>query len=653
MRSVAVGLALTTAYAQWLPPTGHMSTSEQMRPTYSGEHCAFYDVRRTSVPGVQRQLPRLALLSQRPPTSPNASVCDGYGVRRNRVQVRCTACPGDPFKMDMWSVLLCAPRPLVPMAPTLGGTGGIGVLLISSEHNNHGLFAQVERVLNQLYLADSLGLLPYVYLGRKVAAAPWSCEVGENQYFDAAHGANVWEYYFNQVSGYALGGSVLHGRPVRLLLAPDADARRYAIRFARDAVTSYFEFNRYGPELHGIRTRVRRMGARLVRRWIRVQPDILRDVYTMLAPWRARATHLLGVHLRGTDKVTHPKIPLPKFFDYIDQYMAAHKGALILLATDDARYHGAMVARYADKVVSASTGYKTENVVRDPAIGRYQKGRSGLIDALLLAHCDFLLKGTSSLSEFALWYSPRLIDRHLDLQMSGDGANSPTYRALIPRWAGGAYEPPVDQPGEEPTAALAALRDAAFAAPSARASRGRRARGSARLRNKGRKRTRSEARQLRAVASEQEYFRRPGNNSVPVWPLPAVTRLSLHRSRLTPSPVAAQGASPPVKANGGGDGARQFTTGLQAVAIDSGSCADHGGLQPLNEVECATLEAKQGFHYIGRTDERSEPPGCMRWAGGFVEFNAHQSVDGQRRECANPDAQTDVQSRPGCLCKRA
>ena len=57
---------------------------------------------------------------------------------------------------------------------------------------------QVERVLNQLHLAESLGLPPFIYLGRKVMAAPDTCDVGENQYFDAAHGANVWEYYFEQ-----------------------------------------------------------------------------------------------------------------------------------------------------------------------------------------------------------------------------------------------------------------------------------------------------------------------------------------------------------------------------------------------------------------------------------------------------------------------
>ena len=60
--------------------------------------------------------------------------------------------------------------------------------------------AQVERVLNQLHMAETSDVLPFVYLGRKVLAPPTSCGVGENQYFDGAHGANVWEYFFEQAT---------------------------------------------------------------------------------------------------------------------------------------------------------------------------------------------------------------------------------------------------------------------------------------------------------------------------------------------------------------------------------------------------------------------------------------------------------------------
>eukprot|EP00965_Chrysotila_dentata_P042325 1404438-Pleurochrysis_carterae.AAC.1 len=385
-----------------------------------------------------RHFPRLGALTLAPPA--NRSVCDGYGARK--VRVSCSQCPGDPFNSRTWSVLQCSATPLVPpvvpAGPTLIGTAGIvNVLLVVSDHNNHGLFAQVERVLNQLHLAGTRGMTPFVFLGRKVFASPDSCSVGENQYFEPAAGDNVWEYYFEQVSDFRLGLRALHGRRPRVLVADVDDARRHAIQRDRDAVVSYFRFDVYDDNLHQIRVRVRAMGARLLADWVRVRPPLRAEAAALIAEWRARAPRLLGVHLRGTDKVTHPKIPLERYYRYVDAYLLANPSALIVLCTDDASYYHAFVTRYKSRVVSRGVGYKTRNVVRDPAISRAVKGKEAVVDALLLAHCDFLLKGTSSLAEFAIWYNPQLSEEHIDLQFETKATASDAFKRLVPDWAGG------------------------------------------------------------------------------------------------------------------------------------------------------------------------------------------------------------------------
>ncbi|KAL1510774.1 hypothetical protein AB1Y20_007060 [Prymnesium parvum] len=451
-----MALCALLTLGQFLPDT---DLADPEAPRYAGERCSWYDVRRLSWLSVRslsgggggerdtRRWPRLGSLHRRPSSLPKPSVCDGYGARR--VRTRCSECPGDTSFPREWSVLLCAPSDLTPLPPPMGAASPrLNVLLVGSDHNNHGLFAQVERVLNQLLLAENLGLLPHVFLGRKVHALPYSCAVGENQYFDHRRGANVWEYFFEPVSEYRTGNASLRGRPVRLLLANHDDARRNNILTSRDAVTSYFEFQRYDAELHAIRTRVRQLGARLVERWVRVRPEIRQQAAARLAQWRAASTRLLGVHLRGTDKVTHPKVPLKRFYKYVDLYLAAHPGARVLLATDDHAYHAAFAARYRGRFFSQSDGYETLNVVRDPAIPGGEKGTSALVDALLLAHTDFLLKSTSSLAEFALWYNPDLIVEHLDLQISPKAAESAAFRALVPTWAGGPREPPPHQPAK-------------------------------------------------------------------------------------------------------------------------------------------------------------------------------------------------------------
>jgi hypothetical protein len=257
--------------------------------------CAWYDVRRVAFqPFADVQALRWPRLGELVGLSAsNSTVCDGYGAGQfgeKRVQVKCAQCPGDPYRRELWSVLQCSAAPLVPppsdswplAARSPFGAAPVEVLLVVSDHNNHGLFAQVERALNQLHLGEHRGLVPHVFLGQKVFNAPDACDIGLNQYFEASRGDNVWEYYFEPVSPYKTGDARLAGRPVRLLTASVEDARRHAIAISGDAVSSYFEFQRYDERLHAIRTRVRKMGGELVARWIRVKPEIRREAADLL-----------------------------------------------------------------------------------------------------------------------------------------------------------------------------------------------------------------------------------------------------------------------------------------------------------------------------------------------------------------------------------
>ena len=80
---------------QWLPVDPRIEESEPLAITYPGEVCSWYDVRRllwkphacaagaVCEPDVARW-PRLGEIFTRPGHLPNASVCDGYGVRHVR-----------------------------------------------------------------------------------------------------------------------------------------------------------------------------------------------------------------------------------------------------------------------------------------------------------------------------------------------------------------------------------------------------------------------------------------------------------------------------------------------------------------------------------------------------------------------------------------
>ena len=637
-------LLFSAALGQWLPVDPRIEESEPLAVTYEGEVCSWYDVRRllwkphACAAGAVcehdvARWPRLGEVFTRPVHLPNASVCDGYGVRH--VRRKCTSCPGDPFARPEWSVLQCASVPLAPPpSPSGAASPTLDVLLVVSDHNNHGLFGQVERVLNQLHLAGSRGLTPFVFLGRKVVASPDSCEIGENQYYDPTAGDNVWEYYFEQVSDYRLGAATLRSRPVRLLFAAVHDARRHAIMHSGDAVASYFEFQRYDENLHTIRTRIRHMAAGLVRRWVRVRAPLRHAAHALLLPWRKRSSHILGVHFRGTDKVTHPRIPLSVFFTKIDQYLAAHADALVLLCTDDAKDYAAFAARYGAKLVSRGNGYATRNVVRDPSLPRYRKGAEALIDALLLAHSDFLLKGTSSLSEFAIWYNAHLIEAHLDLQLTGAALSSPAYTSRLPTWFGGPRRVAEltakqrDDMLRELAAPAAAIAPAAPVVKTKQLGRRRNSglpggKAFGRGRRNGRK-----GRGWRALGDA-------GNTPVPDWPRqlsfdphfglqPAMAEHGgVSLSGLTSLPRPAPVTRSPAQAPSGKGSPRM-------VAITSGQCRSisPGRGRMMTPLECAGHAKAEGLTFIGSNAEPAEYPGCVRWESGHVEYNDHSDETG-------------------------
>eukprot|EP00966_Prymnesium_polylepis_P036076 836751-Prymnesium_polylepis.1 len=69
-----------------------------------------------------------------------------------------------------------------------------------------------------------------------------------------------------------------------------------------------------------------------------VRPPLRARADRAFAPWRAVSGHVLGVHLRGTDKVVQKKVPPEAYFPFVDAWIEAHDDALVFVATDDRAY---------------------------------------------------------------------------------------------------------------------------------------------------------------------------------------------------------------------------------------------------------------------------------------------------------------------------
>ncbi|KAL3902204.1 MAG: hypothetical protein SGPRY_012178 [Prymnesium sp.] len=288
----------------------------------------------------------------------------------------------------------CSEQLLLPPTPTeatpLPSLGGVHVLMATYDHFGHGLMAIVQRVINQILLSSSLGFEPFVFIGERPFAEPQACEYGPSPYFDASLGSNVWDYWFLQPADYRMGMTSVRGQPVlSVQVASVAQADRTGPVRSYGSPASY---NR--PERHATRLAAHQMvgrgGVKLV------QPAIRDEAASLFRVWRGRSGHVMGVHVRGTDKVVQPKVPPEAYFPFIEAYFSAHSDAILFVATDDDKYSARIWQRY-QKVLSSGRLVRASNSsAHAAALGSvqaaYDKGRRVLLDALLLSQASYLTR---------------------------------------------------------------------------------------------------------------------------------------------------------------------------------------------------------------------------------------------------------------------
>lgn len=173
---------------------------------------------------------------------------------------------------------------------------------------------------------------------------------------------------------------------------------------------------------------IRRSVGLALRAWCQLHPKIAKAVDEAQAQLFA-GRPMLGVHIRLTDAAAgfegRQTVAIEHFFDATDSWLAEHPGAGIFLATDEAQIIERFTARYGVRVTfqdclrsedgTSIHGRYDAGVSGSP----YQKGREVLIDAMLLARCNYLIRTHSRVTAFSLCWSPELAFRCLELEVTG------------------------------------------------------------------------------------------------------------------------------------------------------------------------------------------------------------------------------------------
>jgi len=298
-------------------------------------------------------------------------------------------------------------------------------LVIVINHSYAGFFAYVNFAINQIIQCEKHGLIPVVYFGP-------DSQDGRNAFIDLRRGDNMWDYYFEPVAG------ITHQELMSRMVDPD------------DSLSSDDVITLTPDELWDIHCRTpesvfpyphsmhrdsfdggtawyddqRERGRRVCDAYVRVKPHI-NEIVDQFVAANFGDGPVLGVHLRGSDKGTADGsvslmriVPPREYFPRVDAYLKSNAQARIFAASDQAQYIQALKSRYGERVISydALRTYGMKNPFdKDDGEG-YRKGEDVLVDCLLLSRCDHLLKCTSAVGEFAMYFNPQLTCEDLNLQ---------------------------------------------------------------------------------------------------------------------------------------------------------------------------------------------------------------------------------------------
>lgn len=258
-----------------------------------------------------------------------------------------------------------------------------------------GMFSEFHSVLGALAYAEAQG------------AAGVRVDFRSALYIDPELGPNWWTYFFTSADMHV---------PQRRARG-DVHLNRTVAKYGKhggfcdvvNGATPYLYPMTHGvsrPELH-----------RLLTTYIQVQPEIHDEVERMAGAWFERDGYVVGVHYRGTDS-THGAEPIP-YSVYADEVRRALEAAAprtyqILVATDEIEFLDFMQREFAGRVLYGEdaprvhAGGRAIHFDSTLPVSNYQKGKSGLVDCLLLAAASYLVKGRSNLSDASLAFNPRL-----------------------------------------------------------------------------------------------------------------------------------------------------------------------------------------------------------------------------------------------------
>jgi len=214
-----------------------------------------------------------------------------------------------------------------------------------------------------------------------------------NPYIENSQGGNSWDYYFEQPF------NVINNN-IKYNIEQDFSWRN--LPHTRETMSS------------------------LIEKYITLKPNIQKEIDDFYDR-NMKSRHVLGVHIRLTDKATHPAekktiVSLENYKTEIRNYVNLFPDAYIYLATDSTDYINQLKEEFGDKIILPDVLRSSGGAsVHHHSQGNgYKKGKDVLMECILLSKCDFLIKGVSNVSLCALFFNKELEHFNITSQYNND-----------------------------------------------------------------------------------------------------------------------------------------------------------------------------------------------------------------------------------------
>ena len=300
--------------------------------------------------------------------------------------------------------------------------------IITSRGVGCGFFSHFFQVLGQLIECEEQAAVPIVFFRRNFAY--W--EAGGSMRSD-----NPWEYYFYPVSEASLNG-VLGMDHEEFLACGLYDFSRASIMgYTRDderristradvlkvpediTISNEYPYRRGRPliSFRRVREAERHTINDLIGRFIRIKPHVLSTVESFCE--QHFRSHMVALHIRGQEHAFEINAagfelaPPCAYFALVDDYLAQHPGAGVLVCTESEEVARCAAAHYGERLVKYPARLAPEGSAPHKLFGGYQVGLDVLVECLLMARCDYMVHGISEVPFASLYFAPDL--PHVDI----------------------------------------------------------------------------------------------------------------------------------------------------------------------------------------------------------------------------------------------